>query len=132
MSFKKSKYIYHISPNKCSLRIDSQPGKFRGPGTSYGGFSAIFPHFGPIFANFEGDIPPDSATGMFIQACRFIWRNTVTTYGIYSAMAILRAVNKFWFSSKPMYNSTILAKHYIEKNTFVNICRQWNLWKEHI
>ena len=50
-----------------------------GPEEYSRGFSAIFAHFWPIFAYFEGNIPSERAGGMFIQAGAFTWQNTVCT-----------------------------------------------------
>ncbi len=60
-------------PNKRSLCVDRHPSEVRGPEKHYRCFSAIFTHFWPIFAYFEGNIPQESAgyAHVFEQGCLF-------------------------------------------------------------
>ena len=60
------------------MRVDRHPGEFRRSREYFRVFSAISGHFWPILGYFEGNIPPETARGMFIQAGASILQNMVS------------------------------------------------------
>ena len=59
-----------------------------GPAEHYRGFSAIFGHFGPIFAYFEGNISSVNAGGTFTQA-RALIRHYMEFPSFYATICII-------------------------------------------